>query len=222
MKYAFSAVAAAALMALGAPVAAQYHGGWSNNTFWNGAPSDAWQRLDFLQQRIDNGRRDGSLTPNEARRAQYQLRNLRRQAMHMRQRDGGRMSAADSAWLQTRLDTVSRNVRWMRHNGVGYGDNGPANRFATNYDARRDYRDGPQYQERRLGANDTVYRGSDGRYYCKRSDGTTGLIVGGVAGGLLGNVIDGGHNRVAGTLIGGALGALAGKSIDQNRDVRCR
>ena len=47
--------------------------------------------------------------------------------------------------------------------------------------------------------------------------------VAAVGGGILGNIIDGGHNRAAGTLIGGALGALAGKSIDQkNSDVRCR
>jgi hypothetical protein len=94
--------------------------------------------------------------------------------------------------------------------------------YETDYDAARYYRDGPQYAERRLGAEDEVYRGSDGRYYCKRSDGTTGLIVGGAAGGVLGNVIDGGRHRTAGTLIGGALGALAGRAIEQNNDIRCR
>ncbi|WP_174297918.1 glycine zipper 2TM domain-containing protein [Sphingomonas bacterium] len=89
-------------------------------------------------------------------------------------------------------------------------------RFATNYDAARDYRDDASYQPRQLSSSDQVYRGSDGRYYCKRKDGTTGLILGAAGGGILGNVIDGGRNRVAGTLIGGALGALAGKSVDQN------
>jgi hypothetical protein len=97
-----------------------------------------------------------------------------------------------------------------------------ADPYATDYDAARDYRDDPRYQERRLSAEDQVYRGSDGRYYCKRSDGTTGLVIGGASGALLGNVIDGGRNRVAGTLIGGALGALIGKSVDQNSDMRCR
>ncbi|MDB5672395.1 MAG: 17 kDa surface antigen [Alphaproteobacteria bacterium] len=105
-------------------------------------------------------------------------------------------------------------------NNNGYDGRDPS---ATDYDASRYYRDDSRYQERRLGSDDMVYRGSDGRYYCKRSDGTTGLIIGGVAGGLLGNVIDGGRHRTGGTLIGGALGALAGKSIDQNSsDVRCR
>jgi hypothetical protein len=102
----------------------------------------------------------------------------------------------------------------------GYYDD---RRFATDYDAARDYRDDPHYAERRMGANDQVYRGSDGRYYCKRNDGTTGLIVGGIGGALFGNVLDGGRHRAAGTLIGGGLGALLGKSIDQsNSDVRCR
>ena len=93
--------------------------------------------------------------------------------------------------------------------------------YATNYDASRYYRDDPRYEERRLSASDEVYRGSDGRYYCKRSDGTTGLVLGAAGGGILGNIIDGGRHRTAGTLIGGALGALAGKSIEQS-DVRCR
>ena len=95
-------------------------------------------------------------------------------------------------------------------------------RFETDYDAARDYRDGP-YAERRLGAEDEIYRGSDGRYYCKRGDGTTGLVIGGAAGGVLGNVIDGGRHRTAGTLIGGALGALLGRAAEQNQnEMRCR
>jgi hypothetical protein len=205
--------------------------------FWRGAPTDTWQRIDYLQQRIDRGMRDGSLSPQEARRAQVELSQIRRDAMRMR-RGGMTFSANNSAMIQSRLDRLSQNLRWARHNGNGgYGSNGYGNngyatqgyadqrdmaRFNTDYDARRYYRDGPQYSERRLTDADEVYRGSDGRYYCKRSDGTTGLIVGGVAGGLLGNVVDGGRNRVAGTLIGGALGALLGRSVEQNSDIRCR
>ncbi|UIJ47381.1 glycine zipper 2TM domain-containing protein [Sphingomonas cannabina] len=89
------------------------------------------------------------------------------------------------------------------------------------YDPARYYR--PGTEERVLRPEDRVYAGEDGRYYCKRSDGTTGLIVGGAAGGILGNVIDGGHSRTVGTLLGGAIGALAGRSIDQQQSqVRCR
>lgn len=95
-------------------------------------------------------------------------------------------------------------------------------RFQTQYDASRYYRSGTRYRERALTAQDEVYRGSDGRYYCKRTDGTTGLIVGGAGGAILGNVIDGGRNRAAGTLIGGALGALLGRQVERANDVRCR
>jgi len=94
--------------------------------------------------------------------------------------------------------------------------------YATDYDAARYYHEDPRYGERHLSRDDYVYRGSDGRYYCRHSDGTTGLVVGGLGGAAIGNIIDGGHNRVAGTLIGGALGALAGKAIEQDNDVRCR
>jgi opacity protein-like surface antigen len=101
----------------------------------------------------------------------------------------------------------------------GYEDD----RYENGYDAARYYRDGGSYQTRTLAADDRVYRGSDGRYYCRRSDGTTGLILGAAGGGILGNVIDGGHSRAAGTLIGGALGALAGRAIEQNQQqLQCR
>jgi hypothetical protein len=88
------------------------------------------------------------------------------------------------------------------------------------YYADRYYRDGRYYQERRLGRNDRIYRGQDGRAYCRRNDGTTGLIVGGLAGGTLGTLI-GGQSGLLGALIGGGGGALLGQSIDRG-NVRCR
>ncbi|WP_375429535.1 glycine zipper 2TM domain-containing protein [uncultured Sphingomonas sp.] len=89
------------------------------------------------------------------------------------------------------------------------------------YDAARYYRSGPNYRDRTLASDERVYAGQDGRYYCRRADGTTGLILGAGAGGILGNIIDGGRSRTVGTLLGGAAGALAGRSIEQN-SVRCR
>lgn len=109
----------------------------------------------------------------------------------------------------------------QRYSSSGWRYDDYNDRYATDYDAARYYRDDPRYRERVLGSNDPVFRGSDGRYYCRRSDGTTGLIIGGAAGGILGNVIDGGRNRAAGTLIGGALGALLGREVERN-EVRCR
>lgn len=89
------------------------------------------------------------------------------------------------------------------------------------YYADQYYRDGPRYRERRLHRGDTIYRGRDDRYYCRRSDGTTGLIVGGLAGGVLGNIIAPGGSKTLGTILGGAGGAVIGQSVDKN-DVRCR
>jgi hypothetical protein len=215
-----------ALALLGAtPALAQpgnWNNGWNRETFWRDAPSDIRQRIDWLQRRIDRGVQDGSLTRREASDLYRRLDYIRRDART------GYMTPDRRDRLQARLDDISSQVRWQRGNGDRtYGsydsryDN--SGRFGTDYDAARSYRDDPRYTERRLTYEDQVYRGSDGRYYCKRSDGTTGLIVGAIGGGVLGNVIEGGHNRVGGTLIGGALGALVGSAVDRNsNDLRCR
>ena len=60
------------------------------------------------------------------------------------------------------------------------------------------------------------WRGRDGRVYCRKSNGTTGLIVGGVGGALVGRTIDTGGDRTIGTLGGAALGALAGRAVERN------
>jgi len=89
------------------------------------------------------------------------------------------------------------------------------------YDRRIYSRDGNYLEPRRLGRNDRVWRGRDNRYYCRRANGTTGLIVGGAAGALLGRSLDGSGDRLLGTLLGGAGGALLGREIDRG-GVRCR
>ncbi|MBX3593250.1 glycine zipper 2TM domain-containing protein [Sphingomonas sp.] len=101
----------------------------------------------------------------------------------------------------------------------GYGRPGYAS--SGYWDASRYYRSGDRYGDRTLGRDDSVYVGSDGRYYCKRSDGTTGLIIGGIAGGVLGNIIAPGGSKTLGTIIGAAGGAAIGASVDKG-DVRCR
>ena len=89
------------------------------------------------------------------------------------------------------------------------------------WDASKHYRhDERRYHPRRLGRNDRIYRGSDNRYYCKRDDGTTGLIVGGITGGVLGNVISPGGSKTLGTIIGAGAGALIGRAIDDG-DIVC-
>jgi hypothetical protein len=80
---------------------------------------------------------------------------------------------------------------------------------------------GRYYEPRVLGRGDRVWRGDDGRYYCRRDNGTTGLIVGAAAGALLGRALDGGRERTLGTILGAAGGAVLGREIDRG-SVRCR
>ena len=67
-----------------------------------------------------------------------------------------------------------------------------------------------------------VWRGNDGRYYCKRKNGTTGLIVGGAAGALLGRSIAGRGDNTLGTILGAAGGALLGRAVERGSSSRCR
>jgi hypothetical protein len=76
-------------------------------------------------------------------------------------------------------------------------------------DARRRY----SYRE---------WRGNDGRMRCRRPNGTTGLVVGGVAGALVGRTIDTRGDRTLGTVLGGVGGALAGRAIERGGKRQCR
>jgi len=67
-----------------------------------------------------------------------------------------------------------------------------------------------------------TWRGQDGRTYCRKPNGTTGLIVGGAAGILAGRAIDTRGERSTGTILGGAIGALLGRQVERNVAGRCR
>jgi Ni/Co efflux regulator RcnB len=108
------------------------------------------------------------------------------------------------------------NRDWRTYRNYDYNQPPGSDYYADHY-----YRDGRYYQERRLSRNDRVYRGSNGRYYCRRSDGTTGLIVGGAIGALLGNSLSNGRSGTFDTLVGAGAGAALGSSIDRG-SVRCR
>lgn len=66
-------------------------------------------------------------------------------------------------------------------------------------------------------AQERVYQGRHHhyRYRCKRSKGTTGTILGGVGGALVGNALGGG---TIGTLAGAGGGALLGRHLDKRHD----
>jgi hypothetical protein len=114
--------------------------------------------------------------------------------------------AAAIAALATSTATVSADPPpwapahgWRRHDHSEHEDH---------------YR-GPRYAPPVIGIRTRIYRGRDGRYYCRRSNGTTGLVVGAALGGLVGNRLAPGHSAVLGTLLGAGAGAVLGQAIDR-------
>jgi Ni/Co efflux regulator RcnB len=101
-------------------------------------------------------------------------------------------------------------------------------RYERRYDRRDRYerrsvydRQGRYYEPRRLSRRDNMWRGRDGRYYCERDNGTTGLIIGAAGGAFLGRAVDTRGERTTGTILGAALGALIGRELDRG-ELRCR
>ena len=129
------------------------------------------------------------------------------------------IAALAAAMLLTGCATDDGYDRSARH-WRNYDYNRPDPSYGG-YDASRYYRETSRERERRLSQRDRIYRGRDGRYYCRRSDGSTGLIVGAIAGGILGNVIAPGGSEELGTILGAIAGGIAGREIDRD-DVRCR
>lgn len=84
---------------------------------------------------------------------------------------------------------------------------------------------GKHHDDRRYYQSDNgvrYWQGDDGRYRCKRSDGTVGLIVGAAGGALAGRAIDTRGERATGTILGAAAGALLGREVDRGRRISCR
>ena len=84
------------------------------------------------------------------------------------------------------------------------------------YDSRGRY-----YEPRRITRRDRVWRGRDGRYYCRRDNGTTGLIIGAGVGALAGHELAGNGDKTLGAILGGVAGGLLGRTIDRG-DLKCR
>ena len=121
-----------------------------------------------------------------------------------------------------------------RYDNSGYGDYGRGDRYDNGrhggyrndgYRNDRRYRDG-RYDNRRGYYGQQAYGGGYGNYYRGRdryrchNNGSTGTIVGAIAGGLLGNGIAGRGDRTLGTVLGAGGGALAGRAIDRSGN-RC-
>lgn len=93
---------------------------------------------------------------------------------------------------------------------------GKRHHHAKAYDSKGRY-----LEPRRVRRSDKVWKGRDGRYYCKRDNGTTGLIIGAAGGALVGRAVDTQGDRTVGTIVGAVAGGLLGREIDRG-EARCR
>lgn len=107
-----------------------------------------------------------------------------------------------------------------RHRGWHKKHRSRHDRRYSNYRPRAYYNSYPANYGEPVYNNTRVWRGEDNRYYCRKSDGTTGLLIGGAVGALLGREIVGRNgDRTLGAILGAAGGALLGKSLDSK--TRC-
>lgn len=74
---------------------------------------------------------------------------------------------------------------------------------------------------RRISRDSHIWRGNDGRYYCRRDNGTTGLLIGAGVGALAGHELSGRGDKTLGVVLGAALGGALGRAIDRG-DLQCR
>jgi hypothetical protein len=133
---------------------------------------------------------------------------------------GGLTLATPAAAVPAAHYQTSTSVAAYGDLTAGYDDDDDDRRWGRG--DRYDRREARRYErDQRRYARQQQWRGDDGRYYCRKSDGTTGLIVGGAAGALLGREVAGRNgDRTLGAILGAAGGALLGKSIDSK--VTCR
>ena len=152
--------------------------------------------------------------------------------------DNGHHHGRDKDGYRDR-DRDGRNDRWeddrgRRHDGRyggydrdrdrvviinRYDYNRPDPRYRGYY-ADRYYRTNG-YRPIRVTRDMRIYRGYDGRYYCRRSDGTTGLIIGALVGGVIGDRLDRGHSSILGAVLGASAGGLLGRELDRG-EIVCR
>lgn len=85
--------------------------------YYRGAPQDIRSRFDWTQQRIDRAVQRGRLNPREAQNAQADLGDIRQQYRRLMQRGGGGLNPADRQYINDRLNTLARNVRWDTRDG---------------------------------------------------------------------------------------------------------
>ncbi len=84
--------------------------------FWAGAPYSLHERIDFLQQRINESYQNRWIGRREYKAAMNDLSDIRRQDRRLRYQDGGELRPQDRDYIQQRLDNLSQRLRWFEHN----------------------------------------------------------------------------------------------------------
>jgi hypothetical protein len=94
------------------------------------------------------------------------------------------------------------------------------NRYNNQAYGRSYYNQGQRYDRRYANQgyyNQRTYNGGYYNHYSQRCSGSTGTIIGAIAGGLLGNEVAGRRgDRTLGAILGAGAGALAGRAIDRS------
>lgn len=127
-------------------------------------------------------------------------------------------TAAPSAAMP--LNTMPRA---QSETGIEASQHSDRGRYEDRYRGRggRDYRESRRRYDQPVYSHTRVWRGRDGHYYCRKDDGTTGLLIGAAVGGLIGHEVAGYGDRTLGAILGAAGGGLLGRAIDRG-NTRCR
>ena len=93
------------------------NGNGGGNGYGNGNNQrDIATRFDRIEQRIERGMEQGSLTRNQAQRAETELEAIRRYDRSLRNRNGA-ISQRNESLVQQRLDRMNDSLRNVRNNG---------------------------------------------------------------------------------------------------------
>jgi uncharacterized protein YcfJ len=93
---------------------------------------------------------------------------------------------------------------------------GYSNRYDNRYYGQQRYQNYDRRYANQRTYNQRTYNGGYYNHYGQRCSGSTGTIIGAIAGGLLGNQVAGRGDRTLGAILGAGAGALAGRAIDRS------
>lgn len=126
MKTFLAMAAAVGALTLAAPASAQSYGGWQ--------PIN--QRQAQLDNRIDQGVRNGALTRREATSLRAEFNQIARMEASYRRSNG--LSAWERADLDRRFDNLAQRIRWERNDRQDNRGWTPINQRQRQIDARID------------------------------------------------------------------------------------